>query len=1129
MTDDDSADNAKERKAERHSASKPTFGPDADLKIPRPSDFMRRSRPTLFSDSRTISEPRADPRYLEYILDTLTSRKEETQFEHFARKLAEKELCPNLRPQTGPTGGGDSKVDSETYPVAKAITTRWYEGDPEAGQQPWAFAFSAKKKWQGKARLDVDNVLSTGRPYTHIYFITSQFAADKKRAALEDELTKKAGRPVKILDRSWIVDRVFKNKRIALAVETLGMTSAEALPTILQGPRDLERTTALAELDKQIDDVNRYVGVEYQLAEDCLQSALLARGLERPRQELDGRFGRARRAAADVGVSRQRLRIAYSEAWTAYWWHDDFKALNRLYDAVEAEALAADSANDCHLLFNLFLLLMTSVRTGGLSEEDTRIAQRLAALREQLNRLAKNKTRPTNALEAHSMLLLLDLHTVLGNSEKMEPIFLKLKRVVADARGMAAFEFRSLAAIIAKMGNIASASRAYNELFEATVEHLTERDGEASAGHALLERGTQLLRAEKKYDAIRFLGRSQRKLALNEQRAEFVLALSACGHAYDLAGLPWAARTNFLAAASVAMRDFGENSEMARAGLIAIQGLIWIELQLGRVPAVLQWIELASLVARHLMLAGDRKQTYIDQRTAQDRGLAILILRTEPLDLKHLGFLPSILEKLGLFYSYMALMYVLGHEAHLRSEGWIPDTETPESAESLFERWLEQPAGAQLPRKPEYLLQQHITLRSRVLGAHLTVTASNNSVSLRLGESLLSAIEAFYATSLLTGVTPYLEEMEVRVRPSSVASTLPSITIVEEGGLVFVDVIHGPTIDLATRNDVVTFRKWIIEAVTRISVRFTLMRDWQAHLQRLVVDEDAFSRAGDFSNVDAPLQNLLGSAERISIADWESLAGEERFSPTIAIPWPGGAPQKATEPHAHAKSPHPKLGAGDVPLELATEVENLPHNELRIVSLIDIPLWDRAKWRAAAYGYTSHAPFMALGFRDADAARQIFLGLRRRVGTVDEDELIRISLIRGIRREAPAAYMVLIGSNVRLDQSSRFFASVTRPLEVTARTPGMLDQFLKAVEAAGRYELAPAVQPDENSEPQFLTDLGIMKTKIEVRDAWEIGRHDPDQVGLPEDIDPIIPPGVKDAPVLEVLKWRKERKGRRKA
>lgn len=160
--------------------------------IPNPREFMRARHPDLFSDTQVDDVPQLPRPVFEYHLETLTSRKQEYEFEHFCRKLSEKEICPNLRVQTGPTGGGDSKVDTETYPVAKEIAERWWIGSPSAGAERWAFAFSAKKRWKSKVKADVDNILSTGRDYKHIYFFTNQFVSDKQRADQEDTLSKHA-------------------------------------------------------------------------------------------------------------------------------------------------------------------------------------------------------------------------------------------------------------------------------------------------------------------------------------------------------------------------------------------------------------------------------------------------------------------------------------------------------------------------------------------------------------------------------------------------------------------------------------------------------------------------------------------------------------------------------------------------------------------------------------------------------------------------------------------------------------------------------------------------------------------------------------------------------------------------
>ena len=85
-----------------------------------------------------------------------------------------------------------------------------------------------------------------------------------------------------------------------------------------------------------------------------------------------------------------------------------------------------------------------------------------------------------------------------------------------------------------------------------------------------------------------------------------------------------------------------------------------------------------------------------------------------------------------------------------------------------------------------------------------------------------------------------------------------------------------------------------------------------------------------------------------------------------------------------------------------------------------------------------------------------------------------------------------------------------------------LQCFLRSYEAAGRYSLAGAVLTDEQSRPMPVLDVYIAKRELNVRDAWQIGRNDPDVVGIREDDDPIVPDGQQNAPVLEVLRWLQE-------
>lgn len=405
----------------------------------QPSGFMRARRPELFSDSRVVMEPRLSREVFAYELETLTKRKQEIEFETFCRRLAEAELCPNLLPQTGPTGGGDSKVDSETYPVADRLSQRWYEGvGVEAAQDRWAFAFSAKEDWLAKVKSDVEKIVGTERNYKLIYFISNQYVKDKARAETEDELSKKYGTNVRILDRSWITKCVFEHGRLRIAIEALHLDEQNNAGVKVEGPSDVERQAELKDLEEQIRAPNRYQGIEYQLIEDCLRAALLARGLELPRVEIDGRFLRAERLAQEYGHQQQQLRIAYNKAWTAFWWFDDFGDFTKLYEEVERLALPSGQSTDLELLANIWSLLNGSVRTGRLGAATVKLNARTTALRTALEKLAGDKERPNNALWSRTNIRLMDLQETLGDPQRLNAVLQEFRQILNDAEGLIA-------------------------------------------------------------------------------------------------------------------------------------------------------------------------------------------------------------------------------------------------------------------------------------------------------------------------------------------------------------------------------------------------------------------------------------------------------------------------------------------------------------------------------------------------------------------------------------------------------------------------------------------------------------------------------------------------------------------
>jgi SEC-C motif len=1096
-----------------------------------PSEYMRARRPHLFSDTEEVQQAQLDKATFEYHLDTLTARKQELDFEHFARKLAEKELCPNLRPQTGPTGGGDSKVDSETYPVSLDIANRGYHGDAKGQKgatEPWAFAFSAKKDWRGKVRSDIKSIAETGRGYTVAYFITSRFARDKDRASLEDELRKKYQIDVHILDRTWIVEKVLDNGRERLATETLRLNIPLAA-TPQKGPRDVSRQAELKELDQQIADPDRYSGLNYQLVEDSLQSALLARGLELPRLEVEGRFERASRLAEEHGTAQQQLRCAYNRAWTYFWWYDDFRSFNRAYEAVEKLVRDNPQLSDLELLQNLWTLLHVSVRDGRFTPAEARLDERTAALETKLAHIRDEQSRPNAALHANASILLMNALKSYGDIEKLKLILQDFRGVFQKSNGLIDFPALRFAEILMELGECLSGDEGFDEIFESVLAITRERNSSVVAGRMLLRRGIQKLKAKRPYEAIRLLGRAQQDLALHESRGEMAAALGACSSAYEEAGLPWAAHCSALLAANQALKTFHEDGKVTVQAVACVRGLIWLELRLGRVPCALAWIEM-FLVLEHTLGAHhdeERQSRLTEEWRNIDGLLGALLLKSDIFDLKNLAFLPEVLDQFNLEASRMALLYALGYEDRLRADNIIPAGESPEAVLAFFKSWAEQLSLNEMPELPDFLDGQTIELRSAVLGCDVRLTVPNIPKSLLLAEAILGGLESFLATSLDSPLLPYTSRLQLRIvprdfvdEPLTFSATTSSRTIIE---------IYHPKDDLDAEERPGVMQDKLVELISTITAHIATPADEKSKFfEALIRDERGFGRALLITNVKTIIANTLGDKPKFRTSDWEGKQPQSEGFPLIRTePWiPTPAGRERTD-EREAWTP----GKGDPPAALL-DTGHLKHGDRKIFSLIENELWNRVGWAGTGFGTpqsSAGSPFLMLLFKDMKAATSIFEGWRQELGRDDLSEKLRISVVTGVSRENPFAYRVVLGTNpnwLTADKRkpSTQFVMVSRINEMTPRSSANLDRFLEAYRNAQRYLLLPA-QAGVDEITGLAPDLGITKRELFVRRAFEIGRHDPESIAIYPDDKVIIPDGVSDAPVLEVLQRKKQNKG----
>jgi hypothetical protein len=1073
-----------------------------------PRDLMRARRPELFSDTQIATTHRLPKAAFEYHLNTLTSRKQEYEFEHFCRKLAEKEICPNLRTQTGPTGGGDSKVDSESYPVAEEISERWCIGEPSAGSELWGFAFSAKKAWKPKLKSDIESMLSTGKSYARIYFFTNQFVKDKARSETEIEYSKAFGTPVHVWDLMQIVEKVYANKHLELAISTLNIDGYTNESESKPGPNDVARIAQLDEIDKQVADPSRYENARYQLVEDCLQGALLARGLERPRHEIDARFLQADRLAKQSDFLQQRVRIAYNRAWTAYWWFEDFNAFNDHYSEVESLLANTTEASEAERLTTLWSILSTAVVLGRLESESARVEERLDRVIPLLMAMVANEARPNNALYAKTLLLFTEATVAHQNRDmtSLEEIWADLATVADESVPMPTYPVELLRKNVEALSEFVD-SEAFDILYEKVTELVRKRRSDGEAGNAYRKRGMQKLENGKPYEAIRWLGRAEELLLKEEYQHDLIIALVSISRAYERAGLLWAARNKLLAAVGKIFDEFGREGDLPLLIFSLLNRLVWVELQLGRVPHVLLAMHLTNVVSRLIPLPDERKLKYADEVHDQDFVLGIHMLNTPFGVLKEVSRFPDVLDKVGLIAARLALLHALGQEQAILNEKYFPASKSEGEIRKYFEMWHEQPAAMDLGDHPTFIQGPSSTFRSVVLGVELVVDVASNEVSIGIAESLLGALEAFLATSDESDLLPHRGRVDISIRPEAGLNGMPQFDF-DQSSSAIAYVTHPLEMPLATRAEIEGLSDWLYKTVGTLIAHQFVIHDVEAWMQRIAGDERAAARAILLGNMVTIDRNIFGHSPPVRLADW--IRDEDQdYEVLRSAPWRTRTPASSSEVPL-------TFGTGPAPIELENSSQ-VKHSDRSVISPIDIDLWNRAKWTATLFGWSDdHPPILGPAFQNLEAGERIFKDWRDRLGEFDRANEIRIAIIVGVSAKNPNHYSFTIGSNPdSLAKSGvKRVVMVSRVNRMEPNSSMNLDGFLKAFRKFNAYFLAPS---GIGSFSRNFRDVGLLKSHLQVRQAWEIDENDPDIAALREDDEPIIPPTEANPPVLRAL------------
>lgn len=1046
-----------------------------------PSAFMRQTRPDCYSDSRDASAYQLDRSSLEQWLDTLTARNQTHDFEVFCRKLCERTLCPNLKPSTGPEGGGDSKADTESIVTADEITALNYCGEPNAGRERWAFAFSAKKTWASKVRSDVEGLIATGRGYTRIICVTSQHARAKLRAQVEDELTKKHGVSIEILDRNWISDKVIDGDNRDLAVNYLGV--GHEIPARQVGPVDFARRQELSDLEKALQDPGAYSGMESQRATDALVAAKLSRGLERPRIETDGRFSRAIRLADADGVFRQQLEARYERVWTAFYWFDDIDLLLQEYAAFEEMALPSDAARNLELLCNLLQNLFTLVMHGHRTPQQVELDARVTRLAQRLETLAAEVERPNNRLEATTSLLIIRVNLAMIARDKAElsSLWPQFSDVLRRAAGLGEYSADRLVRLIEVFGAIAGSDAGYGRLVEELAAFVGDRTGEGRSGQILLNRARQL-GAEDHLDMIRLLGKAVQQLAKKEYVEDLVEASYLLASAYLSIGMLWAARVNAIFALASIVAE-AEDDGYAPASIIPALLLIgWIDSELRHLPEALDTVRLVHGCSETLPLDEESKARVAARLEEFDLILGSQFLNYGSQDLSAVAGLPDFLGGLGLIHSQGALLYALGYGELLMDEATKADQAAVEEMREMFSTLASQPVG-ELDGRPliTNAKADHQEYATRVLGMQVVVTCAGSMASILAAEAILAGLEVFFATTLEQSSAAHVERFDIRLVEEAGCS--PRFDINADG---LTGVARWPEGTLpATFAMQAEVHEFLVTLSAVVFGTTCLTNDSLATIARLCEDEALSERMATVV-MSGNSRNRAFNASLSRLSRWTDKAAE-------------AYPPRVDRPTITRRTlDEPTDGPSDT-VDFHTPTS---HREIGVHSVIDLHLWGMAGWNGVLTGVMSRdaPPLIGLLFKDRNAARRIFQRWRDRFGDRDPDGEIHFALVRHLRDRPSSHYRVLITSGLtERDAADRRVMSVPARMQtMEPATDENLRRFLERYDHTQCYLLMPAVM-GADGQPELLMDLAILKWNLPVRAAADIRKHDIEAMALGPD------------------------------
>lgn len=1036
--------------------------------------YYREKRPEKFSDTVVKYEIPLTKELFEQQMELLSTKKMQSAFESFVVAVAKRVITPNIKPQTGPDGGGDGKVDAETYRVSDDISDKWYSTeDTASGSELWAFAISCKKQWKTKVESDVEKIAGTGRGYTRTLFFSNQFIKSSTRADVEKSLSDKYGIKVEIYDRLYLENAVFQNKCIDLALEHLGFTDAYKKKIVTVGPNDMARNARLEEIERNI--LRPIEGLDTSYVDELHEAFILSRGLELPRVEVEGRFNRAMRECEHHGSKQQMFLLIYDHAWTSFFWYEDIDATYNDFQKLKAFIDTDCSVYRIERITNILTNLINVAKADLYPAE--KVKPELAYIKSVLSMLESKEGKPSCVLFLRIYLCVQRLITHMQQGTSIIDDLTTLRPLLLESASHLEISFESNYQIMEMLSNLLDDCPEFDELVDEMADILADKRSRVEAANLRFSRAQSQLDKNRWTSVIKHLGFCVYAYEQEEYMEELIKSSGFMGIALSHLNLPYSAEAYLLKSVSFLLKNFYTTGVVPHLLVTVLHKLCEIELRLGRLVMYWNWYELLNVIATNGQFR--EELSFIESCQIDDAAWACRF-SVEDLRQSSIALLPDIFERLGMFTSSEYLKYILGYPEDV-DETCLPTIQN--IAESS--KMKTQPIFDQLLDKVNISTNGDAYQRTTVRNYTITINYENDCETQQLVEIFLASIESFFATFDKFDILALDNKITIQLVHTADSSCIKPLD--SNSDYVF----------NVNKTDFTDEKCWecIAMLISCLLTRNSVTKDSiETILETRQDGERLMDRVSVLQHTKMAMTNVLGSSFKYRLEDWT----------------------RDTDKSYVYK--------GDCTDFNEYEYSNNLQSDLTIIKINDdMSLWEGADWKGCGFIHDKWGqtpPIFGLAFGNLPRGEKITSEWK--LDDSKDKPRIRIYLIKGIDANNPTYYRVCIAPSFPHDKDSnqRYVATMCRKHTMTPATNENLTRFEEQYNRFGGCWLMAFQITDKKEIVMPESFKGAFKfTDVVFKDAYSIGLMDEARIAIESDDTPYIPESCKDtAPVLEVLK-----------